>query len=91
MYLINTDYGRESWKNVHPIMSPWLGMEFDNPYNLPCAHVLWEDGRTTAPDFKAKYCGGNCSECFYHFKLKDKDKSGCWGLKKGEHVIFLAH
>lgn len=91
LYLINTEYGRESWENIHPIMSPWIGMEFNNPYNLPCAHVLWADGRTTAPDHKAKYCAGNCSECFYHYKSNNKESSGCWGLGNGEHVIFLAH
>lgn len=77
--------------NVHPVMSPWLGMEFNNPHNLPCAHVLWADGRTTAPDFAAKFCNGNCSECFHHFKYGDKVNSGCWGMEKGDHVIFLAH
>ena len=66
-------------------------MEFNNPYNLPCAHVLWADGKTTAPDFKAKFCGGNCSECFHHYKMGNKEKSGCWRLGNGEHVIFLAH
>lgn len=70
--------------NVHPIMSAWLGMEMDNPHNLPCSHVLYEDGTTTAPEYGAKYCGGNCSECAFEGK-------GCWTLKKGEHVIFKAH
>lgn len=70
--------------NVHPIMSAWLGMEMDNPHQLPCSHVLYEDGRTTAPQYGAVYCGGNCSECAF-------DGKGCWTLKKGEHVIFKAH
>lgn len=70
--------------NVHPIMSAWEGMEMKNPHNLPCSHVLYEDGRTTAPKYGAVYCGGNCSEC----ALKGE---GCWNLKKGEHVIFKAH
>ena len=85
-----SEYG-DFIENIHPIMSPWLGMKFDNPHNLPCAHVLWADGKTTAPDHKAKYCGGNCSECFYHYKNNNKENSGCWGLDNGEHVIFLAH
>ena len=70
--------------NVHPIMSAWLGMEMENPHNLPCSHVLYADGRTTAPEYGAVYCGGNCSECAFEGK-------GCWTLKNGEHVIFKAH
>lgn len=71
-------------ENVHPIMSAWEGMEMENSHNLPCSHVLYEDGRTTAPEFGAYYCTGNCSECAFFDK-------GCWSLKKGEHVIFHAH
>lgn len=70
--------------NIHPIYSRWIGMECNNPYGVPESHVLWEDGRTTAPEFGAYYCGGNCSEC--HF-----NKEGCWVLKKNESVIFKAH
>lgn len=71
-------------KNVHPIMSVWKGMKFENINKLPEAHVLYDNGDTTAPEFGAYYCGGNCSEC--HFKGE-----GCWNLKKNEHVIFKAH
>ena len=71
-------------ENVRPIMSAWEGMKMNNPHNLPCSHVLYEDGRTTAPQYGAYYCGGNCSECAYKGE-------GCWSLKKGEHVIFKAH
>lgn len=71
-------------ENVKPIMSAWCGMEMDNPHNLPCSHVLYEDGTTTAPEYGAVYCGGNCSECAFKGE-------GCWNLKKGEHVIFKAH
>lgn len=71
-------------ENVHPILSAWLGMEMKNENNLPCSHVLYEDGRTTAPDYGAVYCGGNCSECAFNGE-------GCWNLKRGEHVIFKAH
>lgn len=71
-------------ENVHTIMSAWLGTEMDNPFNLPCSHVLYEDGTTTAPDYGAVYCGGNCSECAFEGK-------GCWTLKNGEHVIFKVH
>ena len=71
-------------KNVHPIMSAWKGMKMDNPHNLPCSHLLYENGDTTAPEYGAVYCGGNCSECAFNGE-------GCWNLKKGEHVIFRAH
>ena len=71
-------------ENVHPIMSAWENTPMDNPNNLPCSHVLYEDGRTTAPQYGAYYCGGNCSECAYK-------GDGCWNLKKGEHVIFKVH
>jgi ferredoxin len=70
--------------NVKPIMSAWEGMECDNRHNLPMSHVLYEDGRTTAPEYGATYCGGNCSECAFKGE-------GCWNLKRGEHVIFRAH
>lgn len=71
-------------KNVHPIMSAWKGLEMDNPHRLPESHILYEDGTTTAPEYGAYFCGGNCSEC--HF-----NGEGCWTLKKGEHVVFKAH
>lgn len=71
-------------QNVHPIVSRWCGVECNNKHNLPESHVLYDDGRTTAPEFGAKYCGGNCSQC--HFEC-----DGCWTLKNGESVIFKAH
>lgn len=71
-------------ENVKPIMSRWIGMSYANPYNLPCSHVLWADGSTTAPEYGAYYCGGNCTDC----AIKGE---GCWNLKRGEHVIFNAH
>lgn len=71
-------------KNVHPIMSAWEGMDLNNIHNLPMSHVLYADGRTTAPEFGAYYCGGNCSYCHMN-------REGCWALKCGEHVIFRAH
>lgn len=71
-------------ENVRPVFSRWEGMPCDNPNNLPCSHVLWADGSTTAPDYGAYYCGGNCSDCVINGE-------GCWNLKRGEHVIFNAH
>ena len=79
-YLDNNEFP----ENVHPIMSAWEGMEMDNRHNLPCSHVLYADGRTTAPEYGAVYCGGNCSECAFN-------EEGCWTLRNGEHVIFKAH
>ena len=70
--------------NVHPIMSAWEGVTMENPHNLPCAHVLYEDGRTTAPQYGAYFCQGNCSECSFKGE-------GCWNLKHNEHVIFRVH
>lgn len=76
--------GKEFEPNVHPIMSAWEDTPMDNKHNLPVSHVLYADGRTTAPMFGSYYCGGNCSECNYNGE-------GCWKLKKGESVIFPAH
>lgn len=70
--------------NVHAILSAWENMEMDNRHNLPTAHVLYADGRTTAPEFGAIYCGGNCSTCAYN-------SEGCFALPKGGSVIFSAH
>lgn len=70
--------------NVHPLFSRWLGVPCDNPYHVPESHVLWENGETTAPEFGAYYCKGDCSNCF-------KFDEGCPRLKAGESVIFKAH
>lgn len=71
-------------ENVKTLMSAWEGMEMENPHHLPCSHVLWEDGTTTAPQYGGYFCTGNCSECAFW-------ERGCWTLKKGEHVVFQAH
>lgn len=70
--------------NVHPIMSAWKETVMDNPYNLPESHVLYKDGSTTAPEYGAYYCKGNCSGCAY-------EGSGCWNLKENQHVVFTYH
>lgn len=70
--------------NIHCIMSAWENTEMENPHNLPVSHVLYADGRTTAPEFGSYYCGGNCAMCKYN-------DEGCWSLKCGESVIFPAH
>lgn len=69
--------------NMHVVFSGWRGLEIDNPYDLPEAHVLFRDGVTTArPDAHA--CEGNCTECAV-------TTSGCWTLGRGEQVVFKEH
>lgn len=70
-------------KNLHIIMSAWKGLEMNNPYTLPEAHVRYRDGTTTAKE-GAKECSGNCTEC----AITDE---GCWTLGYGEQVIFNEH
>lgn len=70
-------------KNLHIILSAWVGLEMVNPFLLPEAHVRYRDGTTTACD-DAKECGGNCSEC----AITD---GGCWSLRNGEQVVFNEH
>lgn len=69
--------------NLHLIFSGWRGLEMDNPFRLPEAHVRYRDGTTTASNH-AKECGGNCTEC----ALTD---GGCWTLSYGEQVVFNEH
>ena len=70
-------------KNLHLIFSAWKGLEMNNPFNLPEAHVFYRDGTTTAKD-GARYCSNNCYECAV-------DNSNCWSLKKGQQIIFNEH
>lgn len=77
------DSGGKLPKNLHMIFSAWVGLEMDNPFNLPEAHVRYRDGTTTASK-NAKECNGNCTEC----AVTD---GGCWSLKNGEQVVFNEH
>jgi hypothetical protein len=77
------DFGGTIPKNLHIILSAWVGLEMVNPFSLPEAHVRYRDGTTTARD-DAKECSGNCSEC----AITD---GGCWSLKNGEQVVFNEH
>jgi hypothetical protein len=75
-------------KNLHIIFSDWRGAEFKNPYNLPVSSPLWADG-TKGPHAyvdasRTVYCPGDCGACA-------EIGGGCWGLKKGEVVLFEAH
>lgn len=70
-------------QNLHIVFSGWPGLEMDNPYQLPEAHVRFRDGATTARE-DAYDCGGNCTECAC-------TDAGCWVLKPGEQVVFDEH
>lgn len=70
-------------KNLKIIYSAWKGLEMNNPYDMPEAHVFYKDGTTTARD-GAKYCSGNCAECAVEGK-------NCWTMKKGEQILFKEH
>lgn len=69
--------------NLHIIFSGWKGLEMENPYKFPEAHVRFRDGSTTAQS-NAIECGGNCTEC----AITD---GGCWTLQAGEQVVFNEH
>lgn len=69
--------------NFHLIFSVWRNLKYDNPFNLPEAHVRYRDGTTTAGD-NAVECSGNCAECAI-------TEGGCWTLKEGEQVVFNEH
>lgn len=69
--------------NLHLIFSAWKGLEMQNPYELPEAHIRFKDGTTTArPD--AIPCSGNCTDCAKH-------EGGCWRLKLGEQLVIKEH
>ena len=70
-------------KNLHIIFSAWVGLEMDNPFLLPEAHVRYRDGTTTARSDTVE-CGGNCTEC----AVTD---GGCWTLGQSEQVVFNEH
>ena len=69
--------------NLHIIFSAWRGLEMNNKYGLPEAHVRYRNGETTAND-NALECGGNCTEC----AICD---DGCWTLQRGQQVVFNEH
>lgn len=77
------EFGGKIPNNLHIVFSGWRGLNMNNPFNLPEAHVRYRDGTTTACD-SAKECGGNCTEC----AITD---GGCWSLGYGEQVVFNEH
>lgn len=75
------DNGIEIPKNLHVLFSEWAGMEMNNPYNLPVAHVIFK-GENARENWNI--CTGNCLECA-------KANKNCWALNSGEHVAFHEH
>lgn len=75
--------GGELPPNLHMIFSVWVGLELDNPFSLPTAHVRYRDGTTTAGE-NAEECDGNCTLCAV-------TNGGCWSLKNGQEVVFNEH
>lgn len=69
--------------NLQIIYSGWVGQEMPNPHNFPTSHPIFPNGETSASD-GARLCTGNCSECLVSNK-------GCWTLKRGEQITFIAH
>ena len=76
--------------NLHVIFSDWRGIEMNNKYNLPVSSPVWFDkagneiGRGPHCTAAAVWCPGSCENCAAVC-------GGCWGLKKGETVLFHAH
>lgn len=70
-------------KNLKIIFSAWKGLNMDNPFNLPVAHVIEKDGSCTAKKIK-NVCCGNCQQCMLNGQ-------GCWNLRKGQIVCFGIH
>ena len=74
------DANGELPSNLHIILSEWRGVKVYNPHNLPTSTPVW-------PGDEPKdgiWCPGDCSACA-------EAGGGCWGLKKGERVLFEAH
>jgi len=72
-------------ERICKLLSQWEGMECNNPYGIPEAHVLFDDGRTTADFSRPHYfCNGDCNNCM-------ETNSGCKGLKRGEQIILSSH
>ncbi len=70
-------------KNLHVLFSVWRDIPYENPYELPEAHIRYRDGFTTSSP-SAVECGGNCTNC----AVTD---GGCWGLRSGGQVVINQH
>jgi len=72
-------------KNLHVILSGWKGDTNQNPHNLPVSSPVWKDGQQSCMVTNdVIWCPGDCSACA-------ETNGGCWGLKKGQTVLFEAH
>lgn len=67
--------------NLQIVYSAWPGLEPDNPYSFPIAHIIL---RGESPKDEWKIYGGNCTDCVCR-------NIGCWELKNGEHIAFYEH
>lgn len=71
--------------NLHVILSGWRGDTNVNRHNLPVSSPVWPDGtKSCMATADAVWCPGDCSQCA-------EINGGCWGLKKGQTVLFEAH
>lgn len=68
--------------NLTIVFSAWSkGFQVPNPHGLPIAYVFFKDkGENPAIPSTAFPCKLHCWDCM-----------GCWGLKKGQAVIFKEH
>lgn len=77
-------------ENLHVIFSDWRGAKFENPYNLPVSSPVWFDDQDREIERgphctdSVTWCPGFCEDCA-------AAGGGCFGLKKGETVLFKAH
>lgn len=71
--------------NLHIIFSGWKGDTNNNPHGLPVSSPIFPDGQQSCMvTGDAIWCTGDCSACA-------EINGGCWGLKKGQTVLFEAH
>lgn len=66
--------------NLHLIFSRWDGVPCDNKHNIPESYVRFKNGA----EVHGYECNGDCTEC-------SERSTGCFGLKRGESVVFNAH
>lgn len=68
--------------NLHIVLSAWGDVfKFENPYNLPVAHVRFRDENLNKGiPCTASECSGDCTTCLQ-----------CWNIKSGESVVFNKH
>lgn len=84
------DEGGNIPENLHIVFSDWRGEKMPNPHKIPVSSPVWFDkegnelerGKNTTAKFY--WCPGLCEECA-------ENGSGCFGLKRGETILFKAH